>query len=175
MPRHTHPAPRAKHGRAHTRYQRQRWIERRLRRFSRDPIYRWGLGRNGWLHTGWGGRECTITLHWQLSRPRVYECDLRLAAELSELLGQAGPVFYLPAHMVPRLPAPLQRQLAWGVLRPGHLAKAPAPTMVSDWEREERYNEDGRSASRSRRKAAWRREAEEGIADYLWQRDALGG
>lgn len=38
MPRHTHPEPRAKHGRAHTRAQRDRYIERRFRRAKREGI-----------------------------------------------------------------------------------------------------------------------------------------
>jgi len=36
LPRHTHPAQQAKHARAHTREQRRRHIDRRLRRAKRD-------------------------------------------------------------------------------------------------------------------------------------------
>jgi hypothetical protein len=41
VPRHTHPVPSARHSRAHIRYQRERWIERRWRQAKDRYAYGW--------------------------------------------------------------------------------------------------------------------------------------
>lgn len=46
MPRHTHPTTRARHSRAHVRYQRDRWIGRRWRQ-AKD------IHANGWSARPW--------------------------------------------------------------------------------------------------------------------------
>ncbi|MGI8593008.1 MAG: hypothetical protein ACR2ML_01320 [Solirubrobacteraceae bacterium] len=102
MPRHVHPHPRSKHGRAHVRHHRERAIARRWREAKND----------------WGTISPTLEYKTGWSRPELSGAEL---AELERLTGSRGPVYFVHPEEVASV---LRRAAAYPFsLGRGHFAR----------------------------------------------------
>lgn len=103
MPRHTNPRVRAKHARAHTRYQRERWIEKRWNRLKSGEKINdraWHCNYHGFSIGRWG-------------------FGLRDEAEIAiaKIVGQNGPEVFVHPETARQLSPELRWELDTGLDR----------------------------------------------------------
>jgi hypothetical protein len=96
MPRHTHPAPRHRHDRAHIRFHRDRWVRKRGRQFRRvsaNPARRrpseaeklagsWGVHDDEQMWLGCHRANCGLCGYLEVDGDRTRRERLAMKVEL---------------------------------------------------------------------------------------------
>jgi hypothetical protein len=162
MARHTHPTPRAKHSRAHTRDYRERYIEKRWQRMKRgewirDAAYGWMRPDNGFTFGEWG-------IPWSEEEARI-----------AEIVGESGPVVFVEAETARRLPMELRDALSYSFSRRLQYLPKRLTYRGRDWDGDnpaERFH-------RAYRKCESMREVEEGFKEMefykRWRINKMNG